>query len=27
VHNIGAGTQIEDVLFASEVTGHYRWLP
>ena len=27
VHNIGAGTQIEDVLFAYEVTGHYRWLP
>jgi uncharacterized protein len=25
VHNIGAGTQIEDVLFAYEVTGHYRW--
>jgi uncharacterized protein YijF (DUF1287 family) len=27
VHNIGAGTQIEDVLFAYEVTGHYRWWP
>ena len=25
VHNIGAGAQIEDVLFAYEVTGHYRW--
>jgi hypothetical protein len=25
VHNIGAGTQIEDVLFAYTVTGHYRW--
>ena len=25
VHNIGYGTQIEDVLFAYEVTGHYRW--
>ena len=25
VHNIGAGAQIEDVLFAFEVTGRYRW--
>jgi uncharacterized protein YijF (DUF1287 family) len=25
VHNIGAGAQIEDVLFEYEVTGHYRW--
>ena len=25
VHNIGAGAQVEDVLFAFEVTGHYRW--
>lgn len=25
VHNIGAGTQIEDVLFAYDVTGRYRW--
>jgi len=25
VHNIGGGAQIEDVLFAFEVTGHYRW--
>jgi len=25
VHNIGAGAQIEDVLFAYEITGHFRW--
>lgn len=25
VHNIGSGAQIEDVLFAYEVTGHFRW--
>lgn len=25
VHNIGAGAQIEDVLFAYEVTGHFRF--
>ena len=25
VHNIGAGAQIEDVLFAYEIVGHYRW--
>ena len=25
VHNIGAGAQIEDVLFAYTLTGHYRW--
>ena len=25
VHNIGAGTQHEDVLFAYELTGHYRF--
>lgn len=25
VHNIGAGAQMEDVLFEYEVTGHYRW--
>ena len=25
VHNIGAGTQMEDVLFAWKVTGHYRY--
>ena len=27
VHNIGAGAQIEDVLFAYTLTGHYRWRP
>lgn len=27
VHNIGAGTQVEDVLFAYTVTGHYRYAP
>lgn len=25
IHNIGAGTQIEDVLFDWKVTGHYRY--
>jgi len=25
VHNIGAGTQLEDVLFAYEITGHFRY--
>jgi len=25
IHNIGAGTQIEDRLFAYEITGHYRF--
>jgi uncharacterized protein YijF (DUF1287 family) len=25
VHNIGGGAQLEDVLFAYKVTGHYRW--
>jgi uncharacterized protein len=25
IHNIGAGTQEEDVLFAFEIIGHYRW--
>lgn len=25
VHNIGNGARIEDVLFAYQVTGHYRW--
>lgn len=25
VHNIGAGALCEDVLFAYQVTGHYRW--
>jgi hypothetical protein len=24
VHNIGAGAQLEDVLFACEITGHFR---
>jgi uncharacterized protein YijF (DUF1287 family) len=27
VHNIGAGAQIEDTLFAFAITGHYRWFP
>jgi uncharacterized protein YijF (DUF1287 family) len=27
VHNIGRGAQVEDVLFAFEITGHYRYLP
>ena len=27
VHNIGSGAQVEDVLFAFEITGHYRYLP
>lgn len=27
VHNVGAGTQVEDVLFAWPITGHYRYLP
>jgi len=25
VHNIGAGTQLEDVLFTFEITGHFRY--
>ncbi|HZE70271.1 MAG TPA: DUF1287 domain-containing protein [Pyrinomonadaceae bacterium] len=25
VHNIGAGTRVEDVLFAWRITGHYRY--
>jgi len=25
VHNIGRGTQLEDVLYAFEKLGHYRW--
>lgn len=25
VHNIGAGTKVEDVLFAWRITGHYRY--
>jgi uncharacterized protein len=27
VHNIGGGAQLEDVLFAFPITGHYRYLP
>ena len=27
VHNVGAGVQVEDVLFAWPITGHYRYLP
>lgn len=27
VHNIGAGTQVEDRLFEFEITGHYRLTP
>ncbi len=27
VHNIGAGAQVEDILFAYPITGHYRGLP
>lgn len=27
IHNIGAGTQINDVLFAFRMVGHYRYLP
>ena len=27
IHNIGAGTQEEDALFAFTVTGHYRYAP
>jgi uncharacterized protein YijF (DUF1287 family) len=27
VHNIGAGTQIEDALFEYPITGHYRYEP
>ncbi len=27
VHNIGAGPQLEDMLFAYPVTGHYRYVP
>lgn len=26
VHNVGSGTQREDVLFAWPITGHYRWV-
>jgi uncharacterized protein YijF (DUF1287 family) len=27
IHNIGAGAQVEDVLFAYAITGHYRYNP
>ena len=27
VHNIGDGAQIEDILFAFPITGHFRYLP
>jgi hypothetical protein len=27
VHNIGSGAREEDVLFAYELTGHFRWMP
>lgn len=27
VHNIGAGARLEDMVFAFELTGHYRWKP
>jgi uncharacterized protein YijF (DUF1287 family) len=27
IHNIGAGTQEEDTLFAFPITGHYRYFP
>jgi uncharacterized protein YijF (DUF1287 family) len=27
VHNIGAGPELEDALFAYEITGHYRYEP
>ena len=27
VHNIGAGPQLEDMLFDFKITGHYRYLP
>jgi uncharacterized protein YijF (DUF1287 family) len=27
VHNIGAGAQVEDILFAFTITGHYRYAP
>lgn len=25
IHNIGAGAQLEDVLFAFDINGHFRW--
>jgi uncharacterized protein len=27
IHNIGRGTQEEDVLFTHQITGRFRWLP
>jgi uncharacterized protein YijF (DUF1287 family) len=27
VHNIGAGAQVEDILFTYTIAGHYRYLP
>lgn len=27
IHNIGAGTQIEDILFGHTITGHFRYFP
>ncbi len=27
VHNVGAGTQLEDVLFEWPIAGHYHWMP
>ena len=27
VHNIGAGTQVEDTIASYRITGRYRWLP
>jgi uncharacterized protein YijF (DUF1287 family) len=27
IHNIGAGAQAEDTLFAFEISGHYRYMP
>ena len=27
VHNVGAGVQIEDVLFSWPISGHFRYLP
>jgi uncharacterized protein len=27
VHNVGAGTQLEDVLFEWPIVGHYHWMP
>ena len=27
IHNIGAGTRLEDTLFEHEITGHFRFRP